>query len=142
MSDDQNKDCNGCGACCLHMAVPPYDDDELLGMPDIVRDEMVGVRKTRSIQFAIYGTDYIPCGFFNPITRQCRHYENRPAVCRAYEAGSDSCISLQVSINEGIGIGFAKKLQAQAMVQDQYRRPSTSKPPNQHKEPNNERPIT
>ena len=78
-------DCKGCGACCLHMAVPPYDDDELLGMPDIVRDEMVGVRKTRSIQFAIYGTDCIPCGFLDLVTRQCRHYEHRPNICRDFQ---------------------------------------------------------
>jgi uncharacterized protein len=32
------------------------------------------------------------CLWFDPVTRQCRHYAWRPQVCRDYELGGDACL--------------------------------------------------
>lgn len=86
--------CEGCGVCCMHMAVPPYDEEELdelkEGNPAIYADYQA-VMKSRDLQLTAHGTDFIPCGFLDMITRKCRHHDNNPDVCRRFKVGGESC---------------------------------------------------
>jgi Fe-S-cluster containining protein len=40
----------------------------------------------------------LPCIWYDPETRRCRHYEHRPAVCRRFEIASDGCNQWRASI--------------------------------------------
>ena len=86
--------CNDCGVCCMHMAVPPYDEEEreLLehNLPEVYAD-LLAVERSREMQFRVHGTDYIPCGFFDMVTRKCRHHGHHPIVCERFDVGGDSC---------------------------------------------------
>lgn len=33
----------------------------------------------------------VPCLWLDPLTRRCRHYEDRPPVCREFQVGSAAC---------------------------------------------------
>lgn len=72
--------CEGCGACCMSVGWPPFDrDEEIESLPPAVRaDFRIGVKDT-------------PCTWLDEETRQCRHYEYRPDVCRDYEMGEFDC---------------------------------------------------
>lgn len=88
------SECKGCGLCCLHMSLPPYDEEEReylrKHVPDVYAD-LLAVEETRRFQLAVVGTDFIPCGFLDPVTRTCRHHENNPDVCQIFEAGGEFC---------------------------------------------------
>ena len=88
--------CEGCGICCMHMAVPPYSDEEEAALPKSVRSAYRAVVRTRDLQWQVHGTDYIPCGFFDHETRRCRHYEHRPEVCRDFEVGGEYCVNMRI----------------------------------------------
>ena len=87
--------CDGCGVCCLHMAVPPFDTSEIDMLPAEILEDFEAVSETRRLQYAAHGTDYTPCGWLNMVTRQCRHYEHRPEVCRDFEVGSTPCVGMR-----------------------------------------------
>lgn len=91
----QTITCDGCGACCLHMSVPPYDEEELeilkYGHPQAYADYLA-VMETRTVQLAVVGTDFIPCGFFDMVTRRCRHHEVNPVICEMFEVGGIVCL--------------------------------------------------
>ncbi len=90
--------CEGCGACCLHMSSPPYDDEErdLLreNLPKVYAD-FLAVEATRVLQLQVVGTDFIPCGFFNLITRKCIHHNHHPDVCERHEVGGIYCLEMR-----------------------------------------------
>lgn len=87
--------CDGCGLCCMHMASPPFSEDEDIDLPPEVFADLQGVRESRKLQFKVHGTDHVPCGWFDMVTRKCRHYEHRPSVCRDFEVGSTSCVGMR-----------------------------------------------
>jgi len=62
----------------MHMAVPPYMDAELdmlkETLPHIYTD-FLAARATRKIQLLATELDFIPCGFFDMVTRECRQGE-------------------------------------------------------------------
>ena len=37
------------------------------------------------------GLGEMPCIWFDLQTRQCRHYEHRPRICRDFERGTPEC---------------------------------------------------
>lgn len=87
--------CSDCGVCCMHMSVPPYDESLELDWleeyrPEVYADYQTVVRR-RELQVRVHGTDFVPCGFFDPFTGQCRHYHDRPNVCETFAVGNDHC---------------------------------------------------
>lgn len=87
--------CDGCGVCCMHMGTPPFADDEVSLLPQGVFDSLQAIRETSRVQYLVHGTNYTPCGWFNMETRQCRHHEHRPRVCRDFAIGAEYCINLR-----------------------------------------------
>ena len=88
-------DCTDCGVCCLHVSVPPYDVDEVEYLKEyvpLVHTAYQAVQRTRQLQLAASGEDYVPCGFLDMETRRCRYYENRPDVCQVFEVGGEFCL--------------------------------------------------
>jgi len=83
--------CNGCGVCCMHMGSPPFIPSEESRLPPELKASLDAVRETRRLQYQAHGTDYTPCGWFEMETRQCRHHEHRPDVCREFEVASEYC---------------------------------------------------
>jgi Fe-S-cluster containining protein len=107
-----------CGACCQHVGTPPgyaifftqepvsaklirrlVGDDTMAlweSMSDEARAELAdyyaGVR-AGTIANRVWAN--LPCLWFDPVTRKCRHYEHRPPVCREFEVGGDSCLFLR-----------------------------------------------
>lgn len=95
--------CTGCGACCLHLGIPPfdmYDDDDFdfKILPDALKldlqaewDKHFGHEAERydgRIPNATGG----PCYWLDLETKRCRNYEHRPACCREFEPGCDICL--------------------------------------------------
>jgi len=95
--------CEGCGACCLHMAAPPYVDEELAllrtNLPAVYRD-LMAVQATRDLQWRVVGVDEVPCGFFDWVTRKCRHHEHKPDVCQRFEVGGTCCLQTRRDVGD------------------------------------------
>lgn len=69
--------CKGCGLCCMWVSKPPFGDDEK--KPDI------------EIVPNAYNS---PCCWLDLDTRECRHYEHRPELCKKFERGGKDCLGL------------------------------------------------
>ena len=91
------SDCQGCGVCCMHMGYPAYMDpaDQSFdavyfnAMPDDIKAELMAYIETYQKP---QGSDLDgPCFWFDMETRQCKHHEYRPRVCRDFEVGSKGC---------------------------------------------------
>lgn len=91
-------DCTGCGACCTHMVSPPFlcldDDEEFAALktrrPDLAAELVADIeRRIRDGD----RTDDAPCTWLDPGTMRCRHYEDRPEICREFEMGSEDCLA-------------------------------------------------
>ena len=98
--------CDGCGVCCMHMATPPFSEGEAQQLPPDVAAELVSLREARRMQLDVFGTDYIPCGWFDMVSRRCKQYEHRPKVCRDFEVGSFHCVNLRIEAGLRIDSGF------------------------------------
>lgn len=87
-----------CGACCMHMRSPPFNLQEMdeKGVPQQLRNQ---------IREHVFGPapDESPCLWLDLETRQCRHYDLRPDVCRDFERGSESCLMFRDEWNIGVG---------------------------------------
>ncbi len=92
MSDD--NPCDGCGLCCMHMGSPPYDEEEREWLrednPQAYAD-LLAVLETRELQLKTTAVDFVPCGFFDSVTRKCIHHDNKPDICRRFEIGDTYC---------------------------------------------------
>lgn len=93
--------CDGCGACCMHMGFPPFapmfeqpdylakSDPQWLALreshPELAAEALQGAKDNR-------GDQELPCVWLDLQTRQCRHYEHRPDICREFEMGSPECL--------------------------------------------------
>ncbi len=91
--------CDGCGACCQVVTSPPFrrvfneegeDAWERLKWerPDLLAELLADERARRASGGPFHGT---PCLWYDPENRRCRHYEDRPSACRAFEVGGDDC---------------------------------------------------
>ena len=85
------ESCDGCGVCCLQQGHPPYTDDELQYVPD----DLLGPIQEHlaALEESDFGQ---PCIWFDDETKQCRHYEHRPQVCRDFERGCPMCVQLRL----------------------------------------------
>lgn len=76
--------CVRCGVCCRRQPVPPFE----LGMPELdgvpeLREELLAYIKSPAFD------DDAPCLWLTPTGR--KYYELRPAICREYEPGCETC---------------------------------------------------
>ena len=84
-------DLNGkpCGACCQHMGYPPTsaitDPEDWMALPEALRIEI------RDAMHALRGDQELPCIWLDERTKQCKHYEHRPSICRDFPVGGESC---------------------------------------------------
>ena len=91
--------CDGCGACCLgigspvmlYASRPEYSEPHPFrpaNLPPELVDELnfhfSGLRRGHEPQES--------CLWFDHDTRQCKHHEFRPQVCRDYELGGRECL--------------------------------------------------
>jgi uncharacterized protein len=101
--------CDGCGACCMaqgsppgyrHCTTPPQGPDDLVPdgdywrfwtMPEALRAELLAYYD-RVPARRIPGGGH-PCLWLDLETRQCRHYEHRPELCRQLPVDGPSCLS-------------------------------------------------
>ena len=93
--------CDGCGACCMGMGVPPFDehgvnpvavaeddqDIEYQALPAYLKAEVDAAWERGTASFA--GK---PCIWLDLDTQRCKHYEFRPVVCAEFDPGNDICL--------------------------------------------------
>jgi Fe-S-cluster containining protein len=93
------ESCDGCGACCLVVTLPPFyrvfdeageDAWERLkrDRPDLLAEFLDGHRSRRASGHPDYGS---PCLWYDPASARCRHYEYRPRACREFAVGGQEC---------------------------------------------------
>jgi Fe-S-cluster containining protein len=91
------ESCQGCGACCTGVSLPPFiplaDEDEWEAFrrdhPVLVAEFQAEVdRRAREDDWPERG----PCFWLDVETRQCRHYEQRPEICRDFAVGGEACL--------------------------------------------------
>lgn len=87
--------CEGCGACCRTVSVPPFRIDHLVDeltekqIPASLREEILPWWEVR---LQVTGG---PCLWFDERTLRCRHYDLRPDACRDFELNSPSCSAVR-----------------------------------------------
>jgi Fe-S-cluster containining protein len=108
-------DCHDCGVCCLHVGTPPSFYPAFLQaeiplfaalsadyylwrqMPAAVQDELrsyyAALRDERTPNRSL---EKLPCLWYDPATKGCKHYEHRPTVCREFEVGGEDCLRLRL----------------------------------------------
>jgi Fe-S-cluster containining protein len=85
------ESCDGCGACCRHLVVPPFvlsgGRNEALekGVPSDLLAELEPLWQVR------LQVPEAPCTWYDAATARCRHYDLRPDACRAFEINSPHC---------------------------------------------------
>jgi len=79
--------CEGCGICCTEVPVPPYLD-EIDFIPEELQRQVYEARLIEEQLIA----DKRPCIWWDPATKKCSHYEDRPNICREYETGGELCL--------------------------------------------------
>jgi Fe-S-cluster containining protein len=102
------ESCDGCGLCCEGIFSPPA--------MYLLRTSRVGGFLFRPKNFPeslarqiedhfdrlAQGADPLPhCLWFDPESRQCRHHEWRPSVCRNYPIGGEACLRERQSFLQG-----------------------------------------
>lgn len=109
-----NDPCQGCGACCEYVGVPPGyylayepsgDNPSWVDSRDakLWRSMPADLRQTLDIYFQSVSEGLIedrelqadPCIWYDQVTRRCSHHEWRPEACRAFEAGGDDCLGVR-----------------------------------------------
>ncbi len=91
--------CEGCGACCTKIAIPPFDefegridtnDFEWQKLPQHLRDE-INTAWNNGITWGIGR----PCIWLDPVTRRCREYNHRPVCCSRFDPGNPTCLEMR-----------------------------------------------
>jgi Fe-S-cluster containining protein len=84
--------CEGCGVCCKELGTPPFLGFEVFELPSDLKDEVLekGFGDEREGK---------PCYWWDPSTKRCTQYANRPRLCQEFEAGSDSCLGFREFYN-------------------------------------------
>ena len=93
------ESCDGCGACCLVVASPPFRrvfDGEGEDAWERLRwerpDLMVRLLEAEAARKGRGEPDSgAPCSWYDPGTRRCRHHELRPRACREFAIGGTDC---------------------------------------------------
>ena len=89
--------CDDCGACCSAVGHPHFyrnSNDELWEqLPEHLKKEVNEyIDNLTDIDLGQ------PCFWLDPETKQCKHYEYRPQVCRDFELDSYHCHRLRRSL--------------------------------------------
>lgn len=88
--------CDNCSACCMHLGVPPFDQDdgdfegidaEWEAMPQSLKDEVDAAWERGVSSFVGQ-----PCIWLDVTAKRCRNYEHRPGTCRRFEPGNPFCL--------------------------------------------------
>lgn len=91
-------DCDGCGACCSRVGYPPFHGVSSTDSSEFAALEQSHPELAAKIRHAAL-TDRrecgLPCLWLDPATNRCRHYDQRPEICRAFELGSPKCLELR-----------------------------------------------
>jgi Fe-S-cluster containining protein len=93
------NNCDGCGACCLVVTLPPFRREFEGGgedawqrltweRPELCAALLAEERARRAASALDYGS---PCLWYDASTRRCRHYEYRPRACREFQVGGIDC---------------------------------------------------
>jgi Fe-S-cluster containining protein len=96
MADLPVINCDGCGACCTGMTMPPFvpvaGEQEWeafrLANPDLAVEIDAEYERMRAED----GWHNGPCFWFDVETRKCKHYEERPEICQDFELGGEACL--------------------------------------------------
>lgn len=87
------ENCEGCGACCRMMVVPPFRRDATIDefqnkqIPQGLLNEILPDWEVRFL------LPERPCSWFDENSGRCRHYELRPEACRDFAINSPSCLA-------------------------------------------------
>ena len=97
-------DCEGCGACCLHMGYPTFIHGSLT-QPDETSWTSLPAELKQQLQDYVAGyqpppEDQLdgPCLWFDPQTRRCKHHAHRPQVCREFRVAGPLCLAWRKEI--------------------------------------------
>lgn len=83
--------CDDCGKCCKTIGTPPFLGFEIFELPESLRSEVINwMNNDQEREYS-----NLPCYWFDQATLKCINYEHRPALCRDFEVGSDSCIKFR-----------------------------------------------
>ena len=77
------NNCDGCGACCLDVSLPPFTVEELEQLPNEVQVELALYRSAGRERNMI--CVWLDAG------KKCSRYDIRPKACQEYERGSGEC---------------------------------------------------
>lgn len=91
--------CDGCGACCTGQAALPVSlinprsgERPVSPLPDYLIRELTDY--VHKFMAEGWPADNTPCIWYCDVTRQCKHYNHRPELCRdAVKPGDQSCLS-------------------------------------------------
>jgi len=89
------ESCDGCGACCRTVSVPPFRIDHVVDEPherQVPQDLIEEFLPAWHVRLFVEAS---PCLWFDEATRLCRHYELRPQACRDFERNSPSCCEVR-----------------------------------------------
>jgi len=82
--------CDNCGICCLAFALPPFDaNEELVRVPDDL------LRRVDDYAHSARFRASSPCCWLDLESGKCKHHELRPALCRWFVPGCESCNELR-----------------------------------------------
>jgi uncharacterized protein len=90
--------CDGCNAsCCRHMVMPPFVPllvdlewvNFLQNHPDLAAEIEAEYRRKRAE--ADWPSES-PCFWLDTATGRCKHYNERPEICRDFEVGGEYCL--------------------------------------------------
>lgn len=106
---DVLNSCDGCGGqCCRHMVMPPFvpyfehtmflKNEEFSSLkrrrPDLVAELKAEYeRKQREHDWP----EEAPCLWLDQATGRCKHYAERPEICRDFDRGSPECLTFRAT---------------------------------------------
>lgn len=90
-------DCCKCGACCLagfDVLLGEEDVDRFEAAPGLLRLTVLHQRPGWPMRFMAKGEDGARCAALEGELGEvrCTIYDDRPGLCREFEAGSDDCV--------------------------------------------------
>jgi len=87
--------CDDCGLCCMAMTTPPFTPEELKQLEPELKEQVITHR--RSVR-AWGGGKKTPCMWLDLLTGKCKHYEDRPSLCRNAKIGDPFCLEAREGV--------------------------------------------
>ena len=101
LEEDRNRatdipSCDGCGACCMKIGVPPFDESEGTLDREDLDFQVLPLELAAEVEqaFSRGAESFVgkPCIWFDSESRRCKHYEWRPVLCLEFEPGNPICL--------------------------------------------------